>query len=71
MTTEKEVQELKVDSFEFRMEEFVRKRIESLAEETIGFEIRQIASNMGMSSRYVNSIKYRVEGLGKRIKLII
>ena len=71
MTTKGEIKALKLGSMEFRLQEFVRKRAERIARETIGFEIAQIASNMGMSSRYVDSIKYTVEGIGHNLKLKI
>ncbi len=71
MTTKGEIKALKLGSMEFRIQEFVRKRAERIARETIGFEIQQIASNMGMSSRYIDAIKYTVEGIGHNLTLKI
>lgn len=71
MTTKGEIKALKLGSMEFRLQEFVRKRAERIARETIGFEIKQIASNMGMSSKYIDSLEYSVEGIGRNLKLKI
>lgn len=71
MATPGEIKALKLQTMEFRLQEFVRRKVESIAEQTIVFEIKQIAQNMGMSNNYINSINIRVEGLGKRMKLVI
>ena len=54
---------LRLDSAPFRIKEIVRKNAKNVAERTFGETFRQMSEAAGMSNRYQQSLKMRMEGM--------
>jgi len=63
MVSNNDLTRLRLDSAPFRIKEIVRKNSVNVAERTFGETFLQLAKSAGMSSRYQQSLRMKMEGM--------